>query len=142
MPLCNVCGKQNREQARFCGYCGQPLQGSPSQPAQETRKAPQVVSSARWLVWLVLGPFWFLSTGLGFTVVAIWLTTRSVPERAIFFNKLAYEVGGVGVAVLIGVSLIIAGRLTRAVIMKIRQRRNDLIAAGIMHLLRTNPRAR
>jgi len=102
MPLCNVCGKQNREQARFCGYCGQPLQGSPSQPAQETRKAPQVVSSARWLVWLVLGPFWFLSTGLGFTVVAIWLTTRSVPERAIFFNKLAYEVGGVGVALTAG----------------------------------------
>lgn len=23
--LCNACGKQNREQARFCGYCGQPL---------------------------------------------------------------------------------------------------------------------
>lgn len=49
MPLCNVCGKQNREQARFCGYCGRPLQGSPSQPAQETRKAPQAASSARWL---------------------------------------------------------------------------------------------
>ncbi len=24
--LCNACGKPNREQARFCGYCGQPLQ--------------------------------------------------------------------------------------------------------------------
>lgn len=24
--LCNTCGKQSREQARFCGYCGQLLQ--------------------------------------------------------------------------------------------------------------------
>lgn len=49
MPLCNVCGKQNREQARFCGYCGRPLQGSPSQPAEEARTDPQAPSSARWL---------------------------------------------------------------------------------------------
>jgi len=24
--FCDACGKQNREQARFCGYCGKPLQ--------------------------------------------------------------------------------------------------------------------
>ena len=23
--FCTDCGKQNREQARFCGYCGKPL---------------------------------------------------------------------------------------------------------------------
>ena len=49
MPLCRVCGKQNREQARFCGYCGRPLQGAPSQPAAETQKAPQAPSSVSWL---------------------------------------------------------------------------------------------
>ena len=26
--FCDACGKLNREQARFCGYCGQALQGS------------------------------------------------------------------------------------------------------------------
>jgi len=49
MPLCSVCGKQNREQARFCGYCGRPLQNGLEQPAEETRQAPQATSSANWL---------------------------------------------------------------------------------------------
>ncbi|MGH7966049.1 MAG: zinc-ribbon domain-containing protein [Candidatus Binatia bacterium] len=24
--FCTACDKENRQQARFCGYCGQPLQ--------------------------------------------------------------------------------------------------------------------
>jgi len=40
MPLCNACGNQNREQARFCGYCGQPLQAAAPKPAEEKKKPP------------------------------------------------------------------------------------------------------
>jgi hypothetical protein len=29
--FCTVCGKPNREQARFCGHCGQPLQATVSE---------------------------------------------------------------------------------------------------------------
>lgn len=32
MTVCSACGKQNREQARFCGYCGKPLQTATSGP--------------------------------------------------------------------------------------------------------------
>src|SRR5713101_8358509 len=43
MKLCAHCGGQNRDQARFCGHCGrplneQPLQGAASRPSEETRK--------------------------------------------------------------------------------------------------------
>jgi len=33
MPrICNACGEQNREQARFCGYCGRPPQSVTPKP--------------------------------------------------------------------------------------------------------------
>ncbi len=38
MRLCNACGKQNREQARFCGYCGQALQAVTPKPVEEKKK--------------------------------------------------------------------------------------------------------
>ncbi|MBI3798151.1 MAG: zinc ribbon domain-containing protein [Deltaproteobacteria bacterium] len=49
MPLCSVCGKQNREQARFCGYCGRPLPNAPARPTEETRPVSRAPSSAGWL---------------------------------------------------------------------------------------------
>src|SRR5712691_6972447 len=46
--LCNVCGKPNREQARFCGYCGQPLQKTTQKrdDALYDQKAPEWVREA------------------------------------------------------------------------------------------------
>ncbi len=38
MRLCNACGKENREQARFCGYCGQPLAAETPKPTAERKK--------------------------------------------------------------------------------------------------------
>ena len=50
MPrICYACGKQNREQARFCGYCGRPLQSATPKPMEETREAPHVAPWANWL---------------------------------------------------------------------------------------------
>ncbi len=49
MPLCSVCSKQNREQARFCGYCGRLLQSTPSQPVQIVGITLQALSSSPWL---------------------------------------------------------------------------------------------
>jgi hypothetical protein len=40
MPFCNACGKQNRDQARFCGYCGQPLQVQASEPLAKAGEPP------------------------------------------------------------------------------------------------------
>jgi hypothetical protein len=47
--LCNACGKQNREQARFCGYCGQPLQKTTQtrDDALHDQKAPEWVREAK-----------------------------------------------------------------------------------------------
>ncbi len=47
--ICNACGKQNREQARFCGYCGRPLQSATPQPMEEPRHASHVAPWANWL---------------------------------------------------------------------------------------------
>jgi hypothetical protein len=53
---CTACGRLNREQARFCGYCGQPLQVtaqkkedsfSVKQPLEEAREALHTFSSAQ-----------------------------------------------------------------------------------------------
>lgn len=95
--------------------------------------------STRWLSWLVLGPIWFFGSLLGWGVIVGVFTRNWFPENAILFNKLALEVGGVGVLVLIGVGLILVAWLTRGAMLKIRQRRNDSIAAGIMQSLRTDP---
>jgi hypothetical protein len=38
MRLCKACGKQNREQARFCGYCGRPLPAPTPEPTKEGKK--------------------------------------------------------------------------------------------------------
>lgn len=97
------------------------------------------VFSAPWLTRLVLGPIWFCSLLLGWGVIVGIFTRNWFPENAILFNKLALEVGGVGVLVLIGVGLISAAWLIRGAMLKIRQRQNDSIAAGIMQSLRTDP---
>jgi hypothetical protein len=96
----------------------------------------------RWFGLLVLGPIWFLSTLLGWNFILGLPLRNWIPEYAVLFNKLTYEVGSVGVVVLIGLSFIVVGWLTRAIMVKIRQKRSDLIATKIMHLLRTNPEAR
>jgi hypothetical protein len=41
MKYCTYCGKENREEARFCGHCGQAFGTDTSQPqAPETRRNP------------------------------------------------------------------------------------------------------
>jgi hypothetical protein len=104
-----------------------------------TKAEGWLIFSTRWLTWLVLGPIWFFSSLLGWGLIVGLFTRNWFPENAILFNKLAYEVGGVGVLVLIGVGLISAAWLTRGAMLKIRQRRNDSIAAAIMQSLRTDP---
>lgn len=36
--FCTACGKENRQQARFCGYCGQPLQETSSEKQDSTNE--------------------------------------------------------------------------------------------------------
>ncbi len=38
MRLCNTCGKENREQARFCGYCGRSLEAEAPKTAAAEKK--------------------------------------------------------------------------------------------------------
>lgn len=37
MLFCDARGKQNREQARFCGYCEQPLQAEALEPSEKVQ---------------------------------------------------------------------------------------------------------
>ena len=39
--LCNACGKPNRKQARFCGYCGRPLQDAARKKEDSSSEPPQ-----------------------------------------------------------------------------------------------------
>lgn len=73
MPPCDACGKENREQARFCGHCGQPLQVGAPEPAEKKGlhfNIPLLVSSNKlkaaggWLVGLILG-FVALAVAIG-----------------------------------------------------------------------------
>lgn len=40
MLFCDACGNQNREQARFCGHCGQPLQAQVPEPSEKVGEPP------------------------------------------------------------------------------------------------------
>jgi len=48
--FCRTCGKQNRDQARFCGYCGKPLQLGPRQLNLST---PKIVAGVVFFVFFV-----------------------------------------------------------------------------------------
>ena len=83
-----------------------------------------------------LRPIW-----IGFSLLVVPLVARTTPSNALLARKLLSVMGGVVVAVVLGLSLLLLGVWLRRYIIGQRQRDNDRIAQEIMSALRADPGA-